>query len=232
MRLCLSTEMTMFSGLVSRISFRSFGSCTGIDVLTTGVVIRKMISSTSMMSTSGVVLIVEMTASSSPSADPTFIAMASTPDGARLRRAEQHGVQVRAEAAHAVHRRLVAANEPVVSEHRGNRDGKTDGSHDQRLAHRTRNLVDRCLAGNADRGERIDDSPDGPEQSDEGRRRADRREKRESVLRAALDVVDRALDRHRDPVIEVDVADHALVLARRLDAGLGDEAVGAVLPQR
>ncbi len=52
----------------------SFGSRTGIDVVTTGIVIRKMISSTSMMSTSGVVLIVEMT-SSSPLEEPTFIAM-------------------------------------------------------------------------------------------------------------------------------------------------------------
>src|SRR5215831_16182498 len=142
MRLCLSTEMMMFSGLVSRISFRSFGSWTGIDVLTTGIVIRKMISSTSMMSTSGVVLIVEITLSSSPSGDPTFIAMALTPGGCRLRRtAEQHGVQVGAEGANPIHRRLVAANEPVVSEHRGNRDGKADGGHDQRLAHRTRDFV-------------------------------------------------------------------------------------------
>jgi hypothetical protein len=38
---------------------RSFGSWTGIDVVTTGMVIRKMISRTSMTSTSGVVLIVE-----------------------------------------------------------------------------------------------------------------------------------------------------------------------------
>ncbi len=67
----------MFSGFVSRISLRSFGSSTGTVMRTTGTVIRKMISSTSMTSTSGVVLIVEIASSSSPSGDPTFIAMAS-----------------------------------------------------------------------------------------------------------------------------------------------------------
>ena len=73
----MSTEIVMFSGLVSRTSMRCFGSSTWIDVVTTGIVIRKMISSTSITSTSGVVLIAETTSSSSPSAGPTFIAMAS-----------------------------------------------------------------------------------------------------------------------------------------------------------
>ena len=65
----------MFSGFVSRISLRSFGSSTGTDVTTTGIVIRKMISNTSITSTRGVVLIVEM-GSSSSAQEPTFIAMA------------------------------------------------------------------------------------------------------------------------------------------------------------
>ncbi len=69
----------MFSGFVSRISLRSFGSVTGIDVVTTGIVMRKMISSTSITSTSGVVLMVETTWSSSPEAGPTLMAMAISP---------------------------------------------------------------------------------------------------------------------------------------------------------
>src|SRR3954463_9316633 len=141
-----STDRMMFSGLVSRISLRSFGSVTGIDVVTTGMVIRKMISSTSITSTSGVVLIVETTWSSSPGPGPTLIAMASSPRGSRhvgrrvrhrggrLRARQQHGVQVGAEAAHLVHGRLVAADEPVVAEDRRHRDGKTDGRHDERFA--------------------------------------------------------------------------------------------------
>ena len=43
----------------------SFGSVSGTVCVTTGIVIRKMISSTSITSTSGVVLIVETTSSSS-----------------------------------------------------------------------------------------------------------------------------------------------------------------------
>ena len=50
--------MMMFSGLVWVGWFTSCGSATGIVCVTTGMVIRKMISSTSMTSTSGVVLIV------------------------------------------------------------------------------------------------------------------------------------------------------------------------------
>src|SRR4029079_7719955 len=100
-----STEGVMFSGFVYGTSFCSFGSVTGIDVVTTGIVIRKMIRSTSMTSTSGVVLMVETTSSSSPSAEPTFIAMASAPR-VRLRRREQHRVEVGAERADALHRGL------------------------------------------------------------------------------------------------------------------------------
>src|SRR5215510_3712286 len=126
-----STDSTMFSGFVSRTSLRSFGSSTGTDVTTTGIVIRKMISNTSMTSTSGVVLIAETTSSSS--AWPTFIAMASGPcHGLRVR--QQHRVQLGAEAAHLLHHRLVAADEPVVTEHRRHRDREADGRHDQRLA--------------------------------------------------------------------------------------------------
>src|SRR3954469_14277590 len=110
-----STEMMMFSGLVSRTSTRSLGSCTGIEVVTTGIVIRKMISSTSITSTSGVVLMVEMTSSSD--AGPTAIAMANAPVGGRGRsgglagRTDDDGVQLVGEFAHFVHHGLVAAGQ-------------------------------------------------------------------------------------------------------------------------
>src|SRR5512140_981674 len=104
----------MVSGLVSRTSLISFGSCTGMDVVTTGTVIRKMISSTSMMSTSGVVLIAEIASSSSPLPGPTVIAMTSRL-GCGLRRGEQYGVQIGREGAHRLHCRLVATDEPVVA---------------------------------------------------------------------------------------------------------------------
>ena len=61
----LSTEMIRFSGSVSRTTLVSLGKSTLMDVVTTGMVIRKMISSTSITSTSGVVLMVPMISSSS-----------------------------------------------------------------------------------------------------------------------------------------------------------------------
>src|SRR5580765_4367904 len=111
----------MFSGFVCRAMLVSFGSVIGTVCVTTGMVIRKMISSTSITSTSGVVLIAETTSSSSPSLEPTFIAMAASSlrRGALAARtdlgAHQDAVQVGAEAAHRLHRDLVAADQPVVA---------------------------------------------------------------------------------------------------------------------
>src|SRR5579864_183070 len=141
MRSCSSTEITMFSGFVSRTSLRSFGNCTGIELRTTGTVIRKMISSTIITSTSGVVLMVAIGSSSSPPPVPTFIDTVLRLRG-HVRRAQQHRVQVGAESAHAVERHLIAPDEPVVAEHGGYRDGEADGGHDQRLTDRSRHFVD------------------------------------------------------------------------------------------
>src|SRR5450432_4281924 len=178
MRPPASTDSVMFSGLVSRTSLRSFGSCTGIAVVITGMVIRKMISSTSITSTSGVVLMAETTSSSSPLAGPTLIAMAGLLGLYRgLRRAEQNGVQVRPESANALHRCLVAAHQPVVSKHRRHRHRQTDRRHDQRFTHRSRDLVDRRLARDADRCQRMIDTPHRAEKSHERCRRTDGGEK-------------------------------------------------------
>ena len=68
-----STATVMVSGLVAVAMFAAFGSVTLTVLVITGMVIRKMINSTSMTSTSGVVLMVEI--GSSSSADPTLIAM-------------------------------------------------------------------------------------------------------------------------------------------------------------
>ena len=64
----LLTEMSMFSGRVCRGVLLSRGRFSAIVWVTTGIVIRKMISSTSITSTSGVVLMSETTSSSSPAA--------------------------------------------------------------------------------------------------------------------------------------------------------------------
>src|SRR5665213_765206 len=125
MRSLMSTEIVMFSGLVSRTSLRSFGNCTGTELRTTGTVIRKMIKSTIITSTSGVVLMVEIGSSSSPD-EPTFIDMGLRPCR-WLRCRQQHRVQVGGEAAHALHRGLVAADQPVVAEHRRHGDREASG---------------------------------------------------------------------------------------------------------
>src|SRR5712672_2060716 len=74
-----STEMVMFSGLVLVGIFTAFGNWTGTVLVMMGMVIRKMISSTSMTSTSGVVLISDMMPCSSASEDWTFIDMLASP---------------------------------------------------------------------------------------------------------------------------------------------------------
>src|SRR6267378_356237 len=74
-----STEMVMFSGLVLVGIFTAFGSVTGTVLVMIGMVIRKMISSTSMTSTSGVVLMSDMTPCSSSSPLWTFIDMVTLP---------------------------------------------------------------------------------------------------------------------------------------------------------
>ena len=66
----------MFSGLVCVGTLTCLGNATGTVCVTTGIVIRKMISRTSMTSTSGVVLIVDTTSSSPDSEAATLIAIA------------------------------------------------------------------------------------------------------------------------------------------------------------
>src|SRR5882762_6046094 len=70
----LSTAIVMFSGLVCVGILTAFGRETGTVLVITGIVMRKMMSSTSMTSTSGVVLIFDITVTSSELA-PTLIDM-------------------------------------------------------------------------------------------------------------------------------------------------------------
>src|SRR3954453_19682691 len=108
--------MTMFSGLVCVGRLLSFVRANAVFLATTGMVMRKMISSTSITSTSGVELICEFRSSSS--ACPTCIAMSHhLVHGVAA--AEERHLQAAAEAAHFLHAHAVAAHEPVVAEHGG-----------------------------------------------------------------------------------------------------------------
>src|SRR2546426_465737 len=144
----LLTAMTMFSGLVCVGRFLSLGSSTGTLWMTTGIVMRKMISNTSITSTSGVVLM-SATRSSSASGLATVMLMIRS---------------------------------PRVCDRRG---------------------------------------------------RAHGREEREAALQAVADDVDRPLQGHADPGIEIELLGlHGAVVLGRERALLGNEPERAVLVER
>ena len=91
----------------------------------------------------------------------------------------------------------VAARQGVVGHHRRDGDGQAEGGHDQRLADRAGDLVERAGAAAADRQQRVIDAPDGAEQADEGRGGADRGEQRQAVVEARAFLVEHLLDRAR-----------------------------------
>ncbi len=70
-----STSTTTFSGFVCVGMFTAVGSLVTIVFEITGIVIRKIMSNTSITSTSGVVLIVELSSVPSSAEEPTFIAI-------------------------------------------------------------------------------------------------------------------------------------------------------------
>src|SRR6476646_3956003 len=115
----LSTATTMFSGLVIVAMLRAFGSCTGTAFTITGMVTRKMMSRTSITSTSGVVLIVVFSSGSSPSADATCMAMVRSLDSSDrvlflAALGDQISLPIAREAPQLLVDHLVAANEVVV----------------------------------------------------------------------------------------------------------------------
>src|SRR6266513_1035697 len=235
----------MFSGLVCVGILTAFGRSTGTVLVITGIVMRKMISSTSMTSTSGVVLILAITLASSE-AGPTLIDMGyssrrnSFADRRRLgsRRArttpalaphagaaDEIGVQVAGKVPQGVLQELVAAQQPVVTHDRRHRDEQSYGRHDERLAHRSCDLVDARLARDADRHQRVQNAPDRTEQADERRYRPDGGEQTQAVVQLAVHLVDGALQRHGDPLVQVDAIGQATVVMRGgAQAVLGDAA--------
>src|SRR3984957_19669123 len=187
----LSTAIVMFSGFVCVGRLVAFGSCTGTCWMMTRIVMMKMMRSTNITSTRGVTLMSDIASASSPL--PIFIAMtipsasghgrglhhrrrraALVHAQAHLRAGDQVGVQLMSKVADALLHTLVAAQKDVVTEHRGHGDRQTDGGHDQCFADRTRHLVDRRLARNADRDQLVVDADDGAEEADERRWRTDR----------------------------------------------------------
>src|SRR5579862_4128158 len=177
----------MFSGLVMVGMLTAFGTVTCTVFVITGIVIRKMISNTSMMSTSGVVLISDMMPRSS-SPDPMLIDMAdllvdqrSTIRTLDTGTTDQIGMQIAGKVPDVVLDDLVPAQQPVVAHDRRNGDRETDGGHDQRLTDGTRDAIDARLAGNTDGDQRLENTDNGAEQTDERCHRAYGREEREAA---------------------------------------------------
>ena len=88
--------------------------------------------------------------------------------------------------------------EDVEGQHRRHGHGDAGGSHDERLADRPRDLVDRDRARGGDAGQRVVDAPDGAEEADEGRLfLGDEAAQKAQLVQRARDAV------LRDPATEV-----------------------------
>jgi hypothetical protein len=124
-----------------------------IDVVTTGMVIRKMISNTSITSTS-VVLIAETISSFLPFELPTVIDMARPAPAPASWDAEERRAGRRRAADH-VHGRLVATNGQLWC--RAPREQQPPGRMPSAISAcpRVLDFIDRRLSRNADRGQRV-----------------------------------------------------------------------------
>src|SRR5215469_4625666 len=134
--------------------------------------------------------------------------------GGYARAADEVRVQVAREIPDGILQHLVAAEQPVVAPNRGDRDEEAEGGHDERAADRARDLVDARLAGEADRDERVHDAPDRAEETDERSRGAHGGEEAQALAHVAVDLVDRALQRHGDPLVHVDAVGEAALMVR------------------
>src|SRR6187399_1222489 len=135
-----------------------------------------------------------------------------TCDGSALRHAgaaHEIGMQIRREIAQALADVLVTTQQPVVADNRRNRGRETERRHDEGFTHGTGNLVDAGLAADADGHEGVQDAPHRAEQTDERRGGTDGREESEAIAHLAVDRVDRTLQRHGDPLVQIDAIGEA-----------------------
>src|SRR5574343_526623 len=138
------------------------GRSTLTECVISGAVMMKMISSTSITSTSGVMLIsavgiwlpgelkepMAMSGNLGSSAGAHRVDLGAVGDEGLANREE--GVQVVGEGVESSQHDAVGTGEGVVGENGGQRDGEAGGSHDQRLADRAGDFFQCRLAGQAD----------------------------------------------------------------------------------
>src|SRR3990167_5116187 len=184
---CASTVRRTVSGLTFCASLFARGKSMLTACFITGTVMMKMISSTSITSTSGVMLISFITSSVSSWVPKAMVFLALEVNSLNLCFFHRHdigraaavdpgtrhkvGVQIMGEAVEFLQHTLVAAHQRVVAQHRRNRHCQAERRHDQRLTHRAGHLVDGCLARRAYAQQRVVNAPDRAEQADEGCRR-------------------------------------------------------------
>src|SRR5690348_12827543 len=147
------------------------GRATSTPWWSMGAAIMKMISSTSITSTSGVTLMSASTGSSSfppkPPPPPRLNAMASPPRFlgevplGQVEELEGEVLEAAAEDADPV-------REVVVADERRDGGGQAGGRVDERLGDAGRHGHDRGRAGHADVAEGVHDAPDRAEKADEG----------------------------------------------------------------
>src|SRR5690606_38569809 len=184
--------VTLIGSLTSSTAPASvLGSSTGTPTVSKGAEIMKMISSTSMTSTSGVTLISDSgrffarlrPRTRPPPAPPAPMPISAPPRvdgrlghrGAVAQTAGHRGLQLVGEALEPAGELGRVDRELVVGDI--GRDGRrqADGGGEQGLGDGRRHRGQVGVAGRGDGVEGVHDAPDGAEQADEGRRRGDHR---------------------------------------------------------
>src|SRR5260370_438940 len=171
----------IFEGLFdasSKLFPSAFGSSTVSPCVSIGAVTMKMISSTSITSTSGVTLISERSVGSSVSVGRRISVRRTSSACGYSREVPLRQIQK-------VHRKVLhlppglpkALDEHVVGEEGGDGGEEAGGGVDERFADAGGDGDDRRGAGGADGGEGVHDSPHGAEEADERRRRGGRGQK-------------------------------------------------------
>src|SRR5574343_2034804 len=187
----------MFSPVIDTCSVSGFSgvgvlAALGRSTLTwcviSGAVMMKMISRTSITSTSGVMLISAVGIwLADELKEPIAISgdLGGSPGAHRVdlravgdkRLADrEEGMQIVGKGVEIGQHDAVRAGEGVVGKDGGQGDGEAGGGHDQRLADRAGDLLQRRLAGQTDGDQCVVDAPYGTKQADERRRSAGRRE--------------------------------------------------------
>src|SRR5690606_3882373 len=199
------------------------GRSTFIEWVSTGTVMMKIISNTSMTSTRGVMLISLMTSSLSSSPPPNAIlarlflgGFSGFEFGYRITvtgfaagwrsTGNEVSVQLMCKTVELAQNTFITPIQGVIAQYCRNRDGQAESRHDQRLANRACHLVDARRTRNPDPHQRVVDAPHSAKQTDEGSGGAYRSQHRQSSLQALCAFVDGAAQAGGKPFTQGQVA--------------------------